>query len=64
MKANEQARGEGLVAVPVKIDAGYFLIALNNLEQAAATNKRLLLEFELDRHTARLHNRPARPGGA
>lgn len=44
MKANEQARGEGLVAVPVKIDAGYFLIALNNLEQAAATNKRLLLD--------------------
>jgi hypothetical protein len=44
MKANEQARGEGLVAVPVKIDTGYFLIALNNLEQAAATNKRLLLD--------------------
>ena len=44
MKANEQARGEGLVAVPVKIDSGYFLIALNNLETATATNKRLLLE--------------------
>ena len=43
MKANEQARGEGLVAVPVKIDTGYFLIALNNLEQATATNKRLLV---------------------
>lgn len=44
MKANEQARGEGLVAVPAKIDTGYFLIALNNLEQAMATNKRLLTE--------------------
>ncbi len=43
MKANEQARGEGLVAVPVKIDTGYFLIALNNLETATATNKRLLI---------------------
>jgi hypothetical protein len=44
MKASEQARGEGLVAVPAKIDTGYFLIALNNLEQAMATNKRLLTE--------------------
>jgi hypothetical protein len=44
MKASEQARGEGLVAVPAKIDTGYFLIALNNLEQAMATNKRLLIE--------------------
>jgi hypothetical protein len=44
MKSNEQARGEGLVAVPAKIDTGYFLIALNNLEQAMATNKRLLVE--------------------
>jgi hypothetical protein len=44
MKASEQARGEGLVAVPAKIDTGYFLIALNNLEQAMATNKRLLVE--------------------
>lgn len=44
MKSSEQARGEGLVAVPARIDAGYFLIALNNLEQAIATNKRLLQE--------------------
>lgn len=44
MKADEQARGEGLVAVPAKIDTGYFLIALNNLEQAAATNRKLLEE--------------------
>jgi hypothetical protein len=44
MKASEQARGEGLVAVPAKIDTGYFLIALNNLDQAMATNKRLLTE--------------------
>ena len=44
MKSTEQARGEGLIAVPVRIDAGYFLIALNNLEQAVETNTKLLLE--------------------
>ena len=44
MKSNEQARGEGLVAVPAKIDTGYFLIALNNLEQAEETNRKLLLD--------------------
>jgi hypothetical protein len=44
MKANEQARGEGLVAVPARIDAGYFLIALNNLPQAVETNRKLLIE--------------------
>lgn len=44
MKATEQARGEGLVAVPAKIDNGYFLIALNNLPQAVETNTKLLLE--------------------
>jgi hypothetical protein len=44
MKANEQARGEGLVAVPARIDAGYFLIALNNLPQAVETNRKLLLD--------------------
>jgi hypothetical protein len=44
MKANEQARGEGLVAVPARIDAGYFLIALNNLPQAIETNRKLLTE--------------------
>ena len=46
MKSNEQARGEGLVAVPAKIDTGYFLIALNNLEQAEETNRKLLLDSE------------------
>lgn len=44
MKANEQARGEPLVAVPVKINSGFFMIALNNLQQARESNKRLLLE--------------------
>ena len=44
MKSSEQARGEGLVAVPARIDAGYFLIALNNLPQAVDTNRKLLLE--------------------
>lgn len=44
MKSSEQARGEGLVAVPAKISDGNFLIALNNLEQALATNRKLLLE--------------------
>jgi hypothetical protein len=44
MKANEQARGEPLVAVPVKIDSGFFMIALNNLEQARESNRRLLLD--------------------
>ncbi|MGI9399712.1 MAG: hypothetical protein ACR2O0_00535 [Rhizobiaceae bacterium] len=44
MKDSEQARGEPLVAVPVKIDTGFFMIALNNLEQAKESNKRLLLD--------------------
>jgi hypothetical protein len=44
MKSSEQARGEGLIAVPAKIDAGYFLIALNNLAQAQETNRKLLTE--------------------
>ncbi|MEM7463553.1 MAG: hypothetical protein AAF362_12840 [Pseudomonadota bacterium] len=44
LKDSEQARGEPLVAVPVKIDNGFFMIALNNLEQARESNKRLLLE--------------------
>ena len=44
LKDSEQARGEPLVAVPVKIDTGFFMIALNNLEQARESNKRLLLE--------------------
>ena len=42
MKASEEARGESLVGVPVRIDAGYFLLALNNLEQAVRTNVGLL----------------------
>lgn len=46
MKASEQARGEGLVAVPAKIDTGYFLIALNNLPQAVETNSKLLLDSD------------------
>lgn len=46
MKSSEQARGEGLVAVPAKIDTGYFLIALNNLPQAVETNSKLLLESD------------------
>lgn len=46
MKASEQARGEGLVAVPAKIDTGYFLIALNNLPQAIETNSKLLLDSD------------------
>lgn len=44
LKDSEQARGEPLVAVPVKIDTGFFMIALNNLEQAKESNKRLLLD--------------------
>lgn len=43
MKASEQARGESLIGVPARIDTGYFLIALNNLQQAQQTNRRLLL---------------------
>ena len=42
MKANESARGQSLVGVPVKIDNGYFLIALNNLEQAKQANETLM----------------------
>ena len=44
MKSSEQARGEGLIAVPAKISDGNFLIALNNLDQAVTTNRKLLLE--------------------
>ena len=42
MKANEQARGESLVGIPVRIDTGFFWIALNNLDQAQKTNLSLL----------------------
>lgn len=44
MKTSEQGRGEGLIAVPAKISDGNFLIALNNLDQALATNNKLLLD--------------------
>lgn len=43
MKSSEEARGEGLVGVPAKIDNGYFFVALNNLPQAVETNEKLLL---------------------
>jgi len=42
MKATEEARGEPLVAVPVKVSEGNFLIALNNLQQAVDVNTLLL----------------------
>lgn len=43
MKPTEEARGEPLVAVPVKVSDGYFLIALDNLEQAQQVNSQLML---------------------
>lgn len=42
MKATEEARGEPLVAVPVKVSEGNFLVALNNLQQAVDVNTLLL----------------------
>jgi len=42
MKATEEARGEPLVAVPVKVSDGDFLVALNNLQQAVDVNTLLL----------------------
>ena len=44
MKATEEARGEPLVAVPVKVSDGFFLIALDNLQQAVAVNTQLMTE--------------------
>lgn len=44
MKPSEEARGEPLVAVPVKVSEGYFLIALDNLEQAIQVNQQLLTD--------------------
>ncbi len=44
MKTTEEAPGEPLVAVPVKVSEGYFLIALDNLTQAVAVNTQLLKE--------------------
>ena len=43
MKPSEEARGEPLVAVPVKVSDGYFLVALDNLDQAIQVNSQLLL---------------------
>ena len=44
MKSTEEARGEQLVAVPVKVSEGFFLIALDNLEQAVNVNTQLLTQ--------------------
>lgn len=46
MKPSEQARGEPLIAVPVKISPGYFMIALNNLDQARQANEKLMVEAD------------------
>ena len=43
MKSTEEARGEPLVAVAVKISEGFFLVALDNLKQAVDVNTQLLL---------------------
>lgn len=42
MKETEEAPGEPLAAVPVKVSEGSFLIALDNLKQAVALNTQLL----------------------
>jgi outer membrane biosynthesis protein TonB len=42
MKTTEEATGEPLVAVPVKVAENRFLIALDNLTQAVALNTQLL----------------------
>ncbi len=44
MKATEEARGEPLIAVPVKVSDGFFLIALDNLQQAVSANTQLMTE--------------------
>ncbi|MDJ0612468.1 MAG: hypothetical protein QNJ29_02250 [Rhizobiaceae bacterium] len=44
MKSTEEARGEPLVAVPVKVSDGFFLIALDNLQQAVSVNSQLMTE--------------------
>ncbi|MGI9350197.1 MAG: hypothetical protein ACR2O3_01430 [Rhizobiaceae bacterium] len=46
MKPSEEARGEPLVAVPVKVSDGYFLVALDNLDQAIQVNTQLLLSSD------------------
>ena len=42
LKATEQARGEPLIGVAGKISDGFFIIALNNLDQAEQSNLTLL----------------------
>ncbi|HEX2018899.1 MAG TPA: hypothetical protein VGO17_08160 [Aurantimonas sp.] len=42
LKATEQARGEPLIGVAGKISDGFFIIALNNLDQAVQNNLALL----------------------
>lgn len=42
LKPNEQARGEPLIGVAGKMSDGFFVIALNNLNQATQTNLDLL----------------------
>lgn len=42
LKATEQARGEPLIGVAGKISDGFFIIALNNLDQAEESNLALL----------------------
>ncbi|WP_157944503.1 hypothetical protein [Mangrovicella endophytica] len=42
LKPTEQARGEPLIGVAGKISDGFFIIALNNLEQATQSNLALL----------------------
>ena len=44
LKSTEEARGEPLVAVPVKVSEGFFLVAMDNLQQAVDVNTQLLLE--------------------
>ncbi|MEO0328008.1 MAG: hypothetical protein AAF217_05355 [Pseudomonadota bacterium] len=44
LKPTEDARGEQLVAVPVKVSEGFFLIALDNLDQAVEVNRQLLVQ--------------------
>ena len=42
MKGSEEERGDTLIAVPAKISDSIFLVALNNLDEARATNETLL----------------------
>ena len=42
LKQSEQGRGENLIGVPARVADGYFLIALNNLDEAKVKNENLL----------------------